>query len=62
MCVRAVDRLFEDAGAHGLHQSSPLQRAFRDLHALSAHAFIHSDACGELYGRMRTGQALAGPV
>jgi len=62
MCTRAVDRLFEDAGAHGLHQRSPLQRAFRDLHALSAHAFIHADACGELYGRMRTGQALGGAV
>ncbi|MDD9943604.1 MAG: hypothetical protein OXU20_21360 [Myxococcales bacterium] len=59
---RARARLFEDAGAHGLYRSSPLQRAFRDLHALSNHAFIHADTCGELFGRMRTGQPLGAVV
>jgi alkylation response protein AidB-like acyl-CoA dehydrogenase len=34
----AVDRLFALAGAHGLHGTHPLQRHWRDLHAIGHHA------------------------
>jgi 3-hydroxy-9,10-secoandrosta-1,3,5(10)-triene-9,17-dione monooxygenase len=35
---RAVDRLFDLSGARGLHADSPLQRHWRDLHAIGHHA------------------------
>ncbi len=35
---RAVDRLFDISGAHGLRASQPLQRHWRDLHAIGHHA------------------------
>lgn len=35
---RGVDRLFNMAGARGLKESVPLQRHWRDIHAISNHA------------------------
>jgi 3-hydroxy-9,10-secoandrosta-1,3,5(10)-triene-9,17-dione monooxygenase len=35
---RAVDRLFDLSGAHGLDQDNALQRHWRDLHAIGHHA------------------------
>ena len=55
LCTRAVDRLFEASGAHGLFDASPIQRAFRDLHAMSAHAFLNWDQSGALYGAIELG-------
>jgi len=37
LCGRAVNRLVFEVGAHGMQQSSPLQRAFRDLYAVANH-------------------------
>jgi hypothetical protein len=34
----AVDRLFDHSGAHGLDGNHPLQRHWRDLHAIGHHA------------------------
>lgn len=60
--TRAVDRLFEGSGAHGLFDSSPIQRAFRDLHAISAHAFLSWDQSAALYGALELGMAPQTPV
>ena len=54
-CTRAVDRLFAVSGASALFDSSPLQRAFRDLHAMSAHTALQFDAAAELFGRIELG-------
>jgi len=62
LCTRAVDRLFEAAGAHALFDASPLQRAFRDLHAMSAHAFLNWDTTAELYGRVELGLPPTSPL
>jgi 3-hydroxy-9,10-secoandrosta-1,3,5(10)-triene-9,17-dione monooxygenase len=35
---RAVDRLFDLSGAHGLDGEHPIQRHWRDLHAIGHHA------------------------
>jgi 3-hydroxy-9,10-secoandrosta-1,3,5(10)-triene-9,17-dione monooxygenase len=35
---RAVDRLFDLSGAHGLDESLPMQRHWRDIHAIGHHA------------------------
>ena len=51
LCRQAVDALFGAAGAAALLDTSPLQRAFRDIHAMSAHAILNSDIAGQIYGR-----------
>ncbi len=61
LCKRAVDRLFEASGGSGLRDGAPLQRAFRDLHAVSAHAILSWDSTAEIAGRHMVGLEL-GPV
>ena len=36
--VRGVDRLFEASGGRGIFLDNPIQRAWRDVHAMRAHA------------------------
>jgi 3-hydroxy-9,10-secoandrosta-1,3,5(10)-triene-9,17-dione monooxygenase len=62
VCTRAVDRLFEASGAHGLFDSSPLQRAFRDLHAMSAHAFLSWDQSAAIFGALELGLPSPNPI
>jgi 3-hydroxy-9,10-secoandrosta-1,3,5(10)-triene-9,17-dione monooxygenase len=57
LCVRAVNRLFEAAGARGVLESEPLQRFHRDAHAVSHHHALTWDFGAEQFGR----QALIGP-
>ena len=35
--VRAVDRLFDASGGRGIFLDNPIQRAWRDVHAMRAH-------------------------
>jgi 3-hydroxy-9,10-secoandrosta-1,3,5(10)-triene-9,17-dione monooxygenase len=55
LCTRAVDRLFEASGAHALFDASPIQRGFRDLHAMAAHPFVNWDTTAEIFGRTDLG-------
>ena len=61
-CTRAVDRLFAVSGASALFDSSPLQRTFRDLHAMSAHTALQFDAATELFGRIELGLPPGSPL
>lgn len=54
-CVRAVARLQPAAGAHSIFLDSPLQRAMRDLQAMSTHIVADPDAGGEAYARAELG-------
>jgi 3-hydroxy-9,10-secoandrosta-1,3,5(10)-triene-9,17-dione monooxygenase len=50
-CSRAVYRLWRGSGGKALHVSNPLQRFFRDLHAMTQHAVLDMDVGGESYGK-----------
>ncbi len=55
LCVRAVDRLALNAGAHGMLDNDPLQRALRDVHAVANHAGLSWDAGATPFGRVALG-------
>ena len=41
--IAAVDGVFRLAGASALYADQPIQRCFRDLHALDTHAFLSAN-------------------
>ncbi|MCC6076889.1 p-hydroxyphenylacetate 3-hydroxylase oxygenase component [Pseudomonas sp. GCM10022188] len=51
MCIAAVDRLFEAAGATSWFENSEIQRLFRDSHMTGAHAYTDYDVCAQILGR-----------
>jgi 3-hydroxy-9,10-secoandrosta-1,3,5(10)-triene-9,17-dione monooxygenase len=51
LCVRAVDRLAAAAGAHGMMEDTPLQRAFRDVHGVANHGGNNWDVQAVPYAR-----------
>jgi 3-hydroxy-9,10-secoandrosta-1,3,5(10)-triene-9,17-dione monooxygenase len=58
LCVRAVERLYTASGASANFESNPLQRYWRDVHAMAVHAGINPDAAGENFGRLELGLPL----
>jgi 3-hydroxy-9,10-secoandrosta-1,3,5(10)-triene-9,17-dione monooxygenase len=55
LCVRAAERLFPILGARGLMSDHPVQRAWRDLRAVSHHLAMTWDIQGSLYGAVTLG-------
>jgi 3-hydroxy-9,10-secoandrosta-1,3,5(10)-triene-9,17-dione monooxygenase len=55
LCTEAVDQLFAAVGAGGLYSSNPVQRRFRDAHAIAAHIAFNTDMAGGTYGRVALG-------
>jgi 3-hydroxy-9,10-secoandrosta-1,3,5(10)-triene-9,17-dione monooxygenase len=55
LCDRAVDAIFKSAGATGLYDEQPLQRAFRDFTAANQHITMMWDAQATTYGRVALG-------
>jgi 3-hydroxy-9,10-secoandrosta-1,3,5(10)-triene-9,17-dione monooxygenase len=49
-CVRAVDLLFEGSGGHAIYLDNPMQRFFRDVHAMRAHAIHNPDNAALTFG------------
>ena len=48
--VRAVDLLFEASGGRALFRDNPMQRYFRDVHAMRAHALNNPDKASQIFG------------
>jgi hypothetical protein len=48
--VRAVDLLFEASGGRALFLDNPMQRYFRDVHAMRAHALNNPDKVSQVFG------------
>ncbi|MFJ5306649.1 flavin-dependent monooxygenase [Streptomyces sp. NPDC088350] len=55
LCKEAVDLIASASGASSLHRDVPVQRAVRDLHALSLHSFVNPSTNLEIYGRVLAG-------
>ena len=62
LCTQAVDTVFGLAGGGGLYKSNPVQRAFRDAHAINAHIAFNMDAAGTTYGRVALGLPVENPL
>jgi 3-hydroxy-9,10-secoandrosta-1,3,5(10)-triene-9,17-dione monooxygenase len=53
--VRAVDRLFEASGGRGIFLDNPIQRAWRDVHAMRAHAGNNPERAAAVFSRSEFG-------
>jgi 3-hydroxy-9,10-secoandrosta-1,3,5(10)-triene-9,17-dione monooxygenase len=53
--VRSVDRLFEASGGRGVFLDNPIQRAWRDVHAIRAHAGNNLERAAFVFGRSEFG-------
>jgi len=62
LCERAVDALFKCAGGAALFDAHPLQRAFRDVHAATAHISMIWEPQATTFGRVALGLASDNPT
>jgi 3-hydroxy-9,10-secoandrosta-1,3,5(10)-triene-9,17-dione monooxygenase len=53
--VRAVDRLMMASGGHGVFLANPIQRAWRDVHAMQAHASNNLERAAAVFARSEFG-------
>jgi 3-hydroxy-9,10-secoandrosta-1,3,5(10)-triene-9,17-dione monooxygenase len=53
--VHAVDRLFEASGGRAIFLNNPIQRAWRDVHAMRAHAGNNPEKMATIFGRSEFG-------
>ncbi len=55
LCRDAIDELFLACGGAGLAERNPVQRAWRDVYAMSQHALLRFTPDTEIYGRTLLG-------
>lgn len=55
LALQGLDALWGATGATGIHHAEPVQRAWRDAHAVSHHAFFNWDVHSAMYGQARLG-------
>jgi 3-hydroxy-9,10-secoandrosta-1,3,5(10)-triene-9,17-dione monooxygenase len=61
-CTEAVDSLHALAGANGIYDRYPIQRLFRDQHALTGHIGFSWDAQGAPWGLVALGGEFSSPT
>ncbi len=61
LATRAVDRVYPLVGAGGLDRDDPVQRAWRDVHAIAHHIGLIWDIQGRLYGAVALGEPCPDP-
>ena len=60
LALQGLDALWAAAGAAGIHHAEPVQRAWRDAHAVSHHAFFNWDVMSAMNGQAHLGLAVRG--
>ena len=55
LCSRAMERIFPLLGGRGLAAGDPVQRAWRDVHAVGQHIGLVWDVQAALYGGIAAG-------
>ena len=55
IATESVDSVFEASGGKALKLDMPLQRAFRDVHAMRGHANNNADKTAQMFGRIALG-------
>ena len=53
--MEAGEEVFLACGGSGLSVKNPIQRAWRDLHAINQHALLQLSTNAEIYGRTLLG-------
>ena len=61
LSTRAVDRIYPLLGGAGLANDDPIQRAWRDVHAIAQHIALIWDLQGGLWGAVALGQPCSDP-
>jgi len=61
MCCDAVDVLLPLTGGRGMENAHPMQRAWRDVHAVAQHVGLVWDVQTGLYGNVRLGHGSPDP-
>jgi 3-hydroxy-9,10-secoandrosta-1,3,5(10)-triene-9,17-dione monooxygenase len=51
LCVEAIEQIYLASGASANFESNPLQRYWRDVHAMAMHVALNFDYAGEVFGR-----------
>lgn len=54
-CMEAAEILYLACGGSGIGESNPVQRAWRDLHAVNMHGLLTLETNQEMYGRVVLG-------
>ena len=62
LCTEALDTLHSVAGAIGIYDGYPIQRLFRDAHALAGHFSFAFDAHGSSWGLVALGGEYSSPT
>ena len=62
LCTESVDTLHALAGANGIYDRYPMERLFRDQHALAAHIGFSWDAQGAPWGLVALGGEFSSPT
>lgn len=55
LCIRAIEDIYTHSGAGANYSTNPLQRYWRDVHAMSVHPVLSFDRAGEAFGRAELG-------
>ncbi len=62
LCTQAVDSLFAASGGGGLYSHNPIQRLFRDAHAIEAHIAFSCDVAFSGFGQAELGLGVSNPT
>jgi alkylation response protein AidB-like acyl-CoA dehydrogenase len=62
LCTEAVDMLHAMAGANGVYDHYPIQRIFRDAHALGGHISFSTDTQFSTWGLAALGGEIVNPT